>query len=170
MQQKEEKPLYTENHEAFRRLLIVGGITFVMGFFFAEEMLADGAFEVLRGWFPVTMWICGLAAWSMCFVLYPKQYAIFDDSLVIDWWYPRRKVIPFDEIRELEAKSFMGRKQLIVRSRGPDYDFGWNMLAPRGPERFAERLEESMNRHRFYNGRDAIQIIPEEPGKGKQRD
>lgn len=161
------KPLYTENHEAFRRLLIAGGITFVMGFFFDQQ--AADVLAPLRFWFPLAMWICGLAAWSMCFVFYPRQYAIYDHGLAIEWWYPRRKVIPFDEIRELEAKSFLGKQNLIVRSRGPDYEFGWEMLAPRRPEPFAQRLEEAMNRHRFQAGREPIQIIPEAPRKKNQK-
>lgn len=151
-------------------MLIVGGITFVMGFFFGDQLVASDLLSVMRGWFPITMWICGLAAWGMCFVIYPKQYAIYDGGLGIEWWYRRRKFIPFDEIRELEAKSFAGKRSIIVRSRGPDYDFGWDMLAPRKPGPFVQRLEESINRRRFYTGRDPIQVITEEPKKkSKQR-
>ena len=167
--EQREKPVYSENHEAFRRLLIAGGITFVMGFFFGQQMLSHEAFAPMRSWFPPLMWVMGLVAWSMCFVFYPKQYAIHDDSLVIDWWYFRRKVIPFDEIRELEAKSFMGKRNIIVRSRGADYDFGWNMIAPRNAVPFSERLEEMLNRQRFRAGKEPIQMILEAPKKGKQR-
>ena len=38
MQRQEEKPLYRENHEAFRRLLIVGSISVVIGVFFGDKM------------------------------------------------------------------------------------------------------------------------------------
>lgn len=163
------KPVYTENHEAFRRMLIAGGITFVMGFFFGQQMLDNDLFEALRGWFPVVMWIGGLVAWSMCFVLYPKRYAIYDDRLVIEWWYPRSKVIPFDEIRELEAKPLMGKRNIIVRSQGADYDFGLEMISPRNAIQFSERLEETLNRSRFRSGREPVQMILNEPKKRKQR-
>ena len=169
VQQQEGKSVYTENHEAFRRLLIVGGITFVIGLFFGDQLVTSDVFSILRGWFPITMWICGLAAWGMCFGIYPKQYAIYDDGLGIEWWYRRRKFIPFDEIEELEAKSFAGKRNIIVRSSGRDYDFGWNMLAPRRPVLFVERLEESINRRRFRAGNDPIRVIAEEPKKSKQR-
>lgn len=168
---EQAKPPYTEHHEAFRRLLIAGGITFVMGFFFGQQMLSHEAFAPLRSWFPPLMWILGLLGWSMCFIFYPKQYSIHEDSLVIEWWYLRRKAIPFHEIRELEAKSFLGKRNIIIRSRGPDYEFGWHMIAPRNAVPFSERLEEALNRHRFRAGREPIRMILEEPKprKNKQR-
>ena len=169
MKRDDGKPVYTDNHEAFRRLLIAGGVTFVVGFFFREVAPTNDVFQAVRGWFALSMLICGLVAWSMCFVFYPRQYAIYDDCLAIEWWYPRRKVIQFDEIREIEVKSFLGKRHIIVRSRGPDYDFGWNMLGPRRSAQFAERLEESINRHRFYAGREPVQISLEEPkGSGRE--
>ena len=161
MQREDGKPIFTDNHESFRRLLIAGGVTLAVGYFFGERVPENDLFEGLRTWLSIAMLVCGAVAWSMCFVFSPRQYAIYDHCLMIEWWYPRRKVIPFDEIREVEVKAFMGKRHIIVRSRGPNYEFGWNMLGPRRPALFAERLEESMNRRRFYAGLEPIQIFME---------
>ena len=36
MRRQEEKPLYWDNHEGFRRLLIIGSISLVVGLFFGD--------------------------------------------------------------------------------------------------------------------------------------
>lgn len=90
--------------------------------------------------------------------------------MLVEWWYFRRKVIPFDEMTELKAWTNMGKRQIIVISRGPDYDFGWNLIAPRKIEAFAQRLEEAVNCRRFYAGRGPIQIRPERSRKGKKKE
>lgn len=169
MMGEKEKPLYFEYHEAFRRLLIMGGISLVIGFFFAEQVGSSEIFPWLDRWFPWFMRGSGLVIWSFCFLLHPRQYSIFADRLVVEAWYPRRKVVPFDEITELKAWTNMGRRQIIVLSRGETYSFGFTLLSPRRIEQFAERLEEAMNRRRFYAGREPIQITPEERKEKKKK-
>ena len=168
MQQRDESPLYFDNHEAFRRLLIVGSICLVIGVFFGDKVASGNVLPWMQGWFPVLMWVSGLLTLAMCFLLHPKQYSIYSESLVVEWWYFRRKAIPFDEVTELKAWTNMGRRQLIVLSRGADYDFGWECIAPRKIEVFAQRLEEAINRRRFYAGRDPIQIQPERTRKDRK--
>ena len=63
----------------------------------------------------------------------------------------------------------MGRRKIIVLSKGEDYDFGFDAIAPRRIEVFAQRLEESLNRHRFFAGRDPIQIRPERSRRNKNK-
>ena len=169
MLRDEKKPLYWENHEGFRRLLIIGSISLVIGVFFGDKVGSGEAFSWLQGWFPMLMWISGLFILALCFLLHPRRYSIYTDCLAVEWWYIRRKVIPFDEVTELKAWSNMGRRQIIVLSKGKDYDFGFQAIAPRQMELFAQRLEEAMNRRRFYAGRDPITIQTERSRKDKQR-
>ena len=170
MQQQQERPLYWDNHEAFRRLLIVGSACLVMGFFFGDRVVSGGLMTWTKSWFPTVMWASGLMVLALCFLLHPKQYSIYPDSLVVEWWYFRRKAIPFDEVTELKAWSNLGKRHIIVMSRGEDYDFGWDLIAPRKIEVFAQRLEEAINRRRFYIGRDPIQIQRERSRKDKAKD
>lgn len=176
MRVEKEKPLYFEYHEAFRRLLIMGGISLVIGLFFADQVGSTEIFPWLDRWFATFMVVSGVVIWSLCFLAHPRQYSIYGDRLEVEAWYPRRKVVPFDEITELKAWTNMGRRQIIVLSRGENYSFGFTLLSPRRIEPFAERLEEAMNRRRFYAGREPIQITPEArkekkgKGKGKGKD
>ena len=143
-----EKPLYSENHEAFRRLLIVGGIAFVCGVFFFE------------GWLATMNWVSGMVALGFCFLVYPRQYSIYPDRLVIEWWYFRRKVVRYEEVTELLGSSLGFAKHLAMITRGPapDYSFGYTSISPRKIEVFASRLEEVLNRHRFYTGLEPITV------------
>ena len=164
-----EKPLYWDHHEAFRRLLIMGGASLVIGVFYGEQASSGLLVSWIGKWLPVIMWGSGLVVLAMCFLLHPKQYSIYPDSLAVEWWYLRRKVIPFDEITDLKIWSNLGKKQLTIISRGPDYDFGWNSISPRNVLAFAERLEEALNRRRFYAGRDPIVVVREDI-KDKKKD
>ena len=170
MEQQQEKSLYFENHEAFRRLLIIGSISLVIGVFFGDKVASSEVFPWLQGWFPIFMWTSGLAVLALCFLVHPRQYSIYPDCLVVEWWYSRRKVIPFDEVTGLKAWTNMGRRHIIVLSRGRDYDFGFNTIAPRKIEVFAQRLEETINRRRFYAGREPIQIQAERSRKDKKKE
>ena len=170
MSRQAEKPLYWDNHEAFRRLLIMGGISLVIGVFYAEQASAGPLVAWMRAWFPIVMWGSGLLILAMCFLLHPKQYSIYPDRYAVEWWHFRRKVIPFDEITQLKIWSNMGKRQLIIISRGPDYEFGWECISPRKVEVFAERLGEALNRHRFYAGRAPITIQREDSRKDKKKD
>ena len=171
---EKEKPLYWEYHEAFRRLLIMGGISLVLGFF-ADQVGSSEALPWLERWFQEFMWVSAGVIWSFCFLLHPRQYTIYADRLVVEAWYPRRKVVPFGEITELKAWTNMGRRQIIVLSEGENYSFGFTLLGPRRIEEFARRLEEAMNRWRFYAGMEPMQITPEKrkerkrKGKGKDK-
>ena len=166
MQQDKESPLYHEYHEAFRRLLLAGGVSFVVGFFFSQGV--GFSVSALKTWSMVAMFGAGALAMLMCFVLYPKQYSIYSDSLVVEWWYGKRKRVPYDKISELRAWNPMGKRNLIVVSRYPNYNFDMDYLAPRKMDAFAERLEEAINRHRFFLGREPIQIRPEDSDKDKK--
>ena len=170
MQRQAEKPLYWDNHEAFRRLLIMGGISLVVGVFYADRASTGALVAWMRDWFPIVMWASGLLILAMCFLLHPKQYSVYPDRLVVEWWHFRRKVIPFDEITQLKAWSNLGKRQLIIISRGPDYEFGWESISPRKVEVFADRLEEALNRYRLYAGLESIQIQNEGSRKDKKKD
>ncbi len=169
MSRQTEKPLYWENHEAFRRLLIIGGISLVIGVFYGEAASTGFLVAWMKDWFPMVMWASGLLILAMCFLLHPKQYSIYPDSLVVEWWHFRRKTIPFKEITELKTWSNMGRTQLTIISRGPNYEFGWESIAPRKVEVFAERLEEALNRHRFRAGLEPLQVKDESSRKSKKK-
>ena len=169
MSRQAEKPLYWDNHEAFRRLLIMGGISLVIGVFYAEQASTGPLVAWMRAWFPIVMWASGLFILAMCFLLHPKQYSIYPDRFVVEWWYFRRKVIPFDEINELKIWSNLGKRQLTIISRGPTYEFGWDSISPRNVLAFAERLEETLNRHRFHAGRAPITVVREDI-KDKKKD
>ena len=158
MQDQGEKPLYWDNHEGFRRLLIAGSASVVVGVFFANKIASSEFLAWMQGWFATASWASGLTALAMCFLLNPKQYSIYPDSLAVEWWYFRRKVIPLDEVTEIQARSLMGRGHIVVLSRGPDYRFGFDAITPRQAETFARRLEEAVNRRRFYSGRDPIEV------------
>ena len=162
MSQEAGKPLYRDNHEAFRRLLIMGGASLVIGVFYGEQASASALVSWMGGWLPVVLWGLGLLILALCFLLHPKQYSIFPDRYVVEWWYWRRKEIPFDEITELKVWSNMGKKRLIILSKGPSYDFGWECISPRRTVPFAERLEEALNRHRFLAGRAPIALVRED--------
>ena len=147
----------------------MGGVSLVIGVFYGEQASAGLLGSWIGKWLPVIIWGSGLFVLAMCFLLHPKQYSIYPDSLAVEWWYLRRKVIPFDEITELKIWSNLGKKQLIIISRGPDYDFGWNSISPRNALAFSERLEEAVNRHRFLAGRAPI-TIQREDIKDKKKD
>ena len=169
MSQQGGKPLYWDNHEAFRRLLIMGGASLVIGVFYGERASGGVLGSWMGSWLPIVTWGLGLVILAICFLLHPKQYSIYPDRYVVEWWYFRRKVIPFDEITELKVWSNMGKKQLTIISRGQNYDFGWESISPRKALPFAERLEEALNRHRFETGRKPI-TIQREDIKDKKRD
>ena len=122
----------------------------------------------MGSWLPIVMWGLGLVILAICFLLHPKQYSIYPDRYAVEWWYFRRKVIPFDEITELKVRSNMGKKQLTIISRGQSYDFGWECISPRKALPFAERLEEALNRHRFLAGREPISLIREDIKEKKE--
>ena len=158
MQEQSEKPIYWDNHEGFRRLLIAGSVSIVIGVFFADKVASTEFMAWMRGWFHIMAWASGLMALAMCFVLYPKQYSIYPDSLMVEWWYYRRKVVPFDQVYEIEARSIMGRANITLWRRGPGYEINYDSISPRQPEIFAQRLEEAVNRQRFYAGRNPIEV------------
>ena len=170
MWRQSEKPLYWDNHEAFRRLLIMGGISLVIGVFYSERASTGVLVAWMSEWFPIVMWVAGLLVLAMCFLLHPRQYSIYQDKMAVEWWHFRRKVIPFNEITQLKTWSRMGRKQLIIISQGPNYEFGWECIAPRKIDAFAERLEEALNRSRFCSGLEPIQTQNEDSRKDNKKD
>ena len=170
MRRQDEKPLYWDNHEAFRRLLIMGGASLVIGVFYGEQASEGLLVAWMSDWFPPVMWGMGLAILAMCFLLHPRQYSIYPDSMVVEWWHLRRKVVPFDEITRVRIWSNLGKTQLIIISSGPNGEFGWECISPRKTEVFAERLGEALNRHRFYAGREPLQIQNENDRKEKKKD
>ena len=170
MSRQAEKPLYWDNHEAFRRLLIMGGASMVIGVFYGEQASEGFLVSWMGNWLPIVMWASGLLILSMCFLLHPRQYSVYPDSVAVEWWYFRRKVIPFDEITQLKIWSNLGKRQLTIISRGPNYEFGWESISPRKVEVFAERLGEALNRHRFYAGHTPIIIQREDSRKDKKKD
>ena len=85
MQRQGKKPLYRENHEAFRRLLIVGSISVVIGVFFTDKVASSELLGWMRGWVSTVMWGSGLMVLALCFLLNPKQYSIYPDSLLVEW-------------------------------------------------------------------------------------
>ena len=169
MSQQAGKPLYWDNHEAFRRLLIMGGASLVIGVFYGEQASGGIFVSWMGSWLPIVMWGLGLVILAMCFLLHPRQYSIYSDRYVVEWWHLRRKVIPFDEITKLKVWSNMGKKQLAIISSGPNGEFGWECISPRKTVPFAERLEEALNRHRFLAGRAPV-TIEREDIKEKKKD
>ena len=170
MSQQSEKPLYSDNHEAFRRLLIMGGASLVIGIFYGAQASGGVLGSWMGSWLPIVMWGLGLIILAICFLLHPRQYSIYADRYVVEWWHFRRKVIPFDEITELKIWSNLGKGQLTIISRGPNCDFGWDSISPRKVEVFAERLGEALNQHGFYAGRAPITIQREDSRKDKKKD
>ena len=148
MRRLDEKPLYWENHESFRRLLIVGGMALVCGVFFFE------------GWLGTMNWVSGVIAFIFCFLLHPRQYSIYPDCLVVEWWYFRRKVVRYEYVTELlgSRAGFLNQLAVITRGPAPRYSFGYTSISPRKIEVFARRLEEALNRHRFYIGLEPITV------------
>ena len=170
MLQQGEKPLYWDNHEAFRRLLLMGGASLVIGVFYGEQASTGLLVAWMQDWFSIVAWVSGSLVLAMCFLLNPKQYSIYSDSMVVEWWHLRRKAVPFDEITQVKIWSNLGKRQLIIISRGPNDEFGWECISPRKADAFAERLAEALNRHRFHAGREPIQVGDENAKKDKKKD
>ena len=55
-------------------------------------------------------------------------------------------------------------------SEGQNFEFGYNAIAPRRVEIFAQRLEEALNRRRFYAGQEPIVIQAERSRKERKKD
>ena len=68
----------------------------------------------------------------------------------------------FDEIAQLKVWSNMGKKQLIIISKGAGYEIGWECISPRKTVPFAERPEDALHRHRFLAGRGPIVLVRED--------
>ena len=81
----------------------MGSISVVIGVFFGDKMASSELLGWMRGSVSTVMWGSGLMVLALCFLLNPKQYSIYPDSLVVERWYFRRKVIPFEEMTELKA-------------------------------------------------------------------
>ena len=150
-------------------MLIMGGASVVIGIFYGEQASGGILVSWMGSWLPIVMWGLGFVILAMCFVLHPKQYSIYSDRYVVEWWHWRRKQIPFHEITDLKVWSNMGKKQLTIISRGENYDFGWECISPRKVLPFAERLEEAVNRHRFLAGRDPIILVREDIKEKKDK-
>ena len=74
----------------------------------------------------------------------PRHYNVFDKELTISYGRPREKVIPFNDISELEVKKHPLGTDIRIRLH-----VGKTLsLQPLGPRQFHESLESALARHR----------------------
>ena len=172
MIEEQEKLLYREYHESFRRMLITGGVLVTLGFYTNGNFGnydGNGLMSWMGFWATLVAWVFGAFSLAICFLLSAKQFSIYPDCVVVEWWYPRRKVIPFDQIERMEFWYVMGKKGLWLLWDWGD-DFTFYQMAVRRVDDFAPRLEEAVNRHRFYGGQAPLSILTKasEKNKGKE--
>lgn len=123
-----QQPLHTDRPRTSMFFLISPAI--------AAVLLVIG---ILRG----DPFAIALAALLLLYVYFTRhaQYDIYLDSLVIRYGRPRRKVIPIDDIADVQLATLPlggGQGLLIRRQTG-----GPMVIRPSDPETFASRLEDA---------------------------
>lgn len=133
-------PLHSEPHRTnflTRGIGYMGWIMAILSFFLLVPGDPDPAsFAVF---FPTGV-ILAAVHWFMA----PRRYNIFEKELVITYGKPRQRIIPFDDISDVEVKRHaLGAEIRIHRSTDKAVS-----LHPWNPRRFHENLETALNRFR----------------------
>ena len=133
-------PLHSEPH---RTNFLTRGIGY-MGWFMIVVAIVVGGTDP-GAWIDISvLLVVGIALAGFQWFMAPRRYKIFEKELVITYGKPRQRIIPFDDISDVEVKRHaLGAEIRIHRSTDKAVS-----LHPWDPRRFHENLESALNRYR----------------------
>lgn len=138
MDQLQEQPIHWDQHRNSFNLTLIISLVFAV----------IGLVQAFGGGSPFLL-VVGLALAAYSWLTQPQQYLIFRDALLINYGRPRKKVIPFAEIANLETLALPIGERLRVRLVNGRRE----MLSAKDSETFRARLDEALNK--FHGDRPA---------------
>ena len=135
------QPLLSERH---RSAIMTRTIGFI-GWFIIVLAFIVGASDA-QAWWEDALPLLGIGAVfaGAHWFLAPRRYNVYEEQLVIAYGKPRERVIPFDEISQLQViRHLLGGEIRIHRTSGRAVS-----IQPWHPQRFLEAMEQALNRYR----------------------
>jgi hypothetical protein len=138
MQESENQALYWDKHRIPVNITIIFSLV-VVGF---------GIVQMTQGMEgnipPQILIILGLLVGAYSWLKTPKVYVIYPDALIITYGKPRRKVIHFSDISEIDMRQGHSPDRLRVwKSNGRR-----ESVVAKDPESFHEHLQQAFNAYR----------------------
>ncbi|MBO55925.1 MAG: hypothetical protein CL886_09725 [Dehalococcoidia bacterium] len=134
MEDSQNQPIYWDKHRIPVNITII----------FSLVVVVFGIVQVTQGMAgnisPEILIIMGLLVGAYSWLTTPKIYAIYPDALIVAYGRPRRKVIYFNDISEVDMRQRHAPDRLrVIQSNGKRV-----AIVAKDPETFHEQLESAL--------------------------
>lgn len=152
------QPLLSERHRSTIMTRLIGFIGWLM-----IVLAIIVGFKSAAAWREDALPLLGIgAAFAVShWFLAPRRYNVYEEQLVIAYGKPRQRVIPFDEISELQViRHLLGGEIRVHRTSGRAVS-----IQPWHPRRFLDAIEQAMNQYRGVEPESEPPQLPENEGE-----
>ena len=134
MQDSQSQPIYSDKHRKPVNITIIFSLV-------VEEF---GIVQLTQGMAgnisPEILIIMGLLVGAYSWLTTPKIYAIYPNALIVAYGRPRRKVVYFDNISELDMRQRHSPDRLrVIQTNGKRV-----AIVAKDPESFHDQLESAL--------------------------
>ena len=141
MQESENQALYWDKHRIPVNITIIFSLV-VVGFGIVQ--MAQGMQGNIS---PEILIILGLMVGAYSWLKTPKVYVIYPDALIVAYGKPRRKVIYFSDISEIDMRQGHSPDRLrVLKTNGRR-----EAVVAKDPEAFHDQLQQALNAYRGQN-------------------
>jgi hypothetical protein len=134
---------------------------------FSLGVAAFGVYTYLQSGDGLLLIVAGLGVGAYSWFTNPRQYDIYEDSLVVVYGAPRKRVIPFSNISHLEMRTLATPDRLrawLTSGRRV-------VLMARNPEDFHDHLQKALDDfHRAHPELAPTEDIPESQDSSEERE
>jgi hypothetical protein len=133
---------------------------------FSLAVAAFGLYTYIRNGDGLLLIFAGLGVGAYSWFTNPRQYDIYEDSLVVVYGAPRKRVIPFSNISHLEMRTLATPDRLrawLTSGRRV-------VLMARNPEAFHDHLQKALDDfHRAHPELAPAEDAPESRDSSEER-
>ena len=134
MEDSQNQPIYWDKHRIPVNITIIFSLVVVV---FGIVQLTQGMAGNIS---PEILIIMGLVGGAYSWLTTPKIYAIYPDALIVAYGRPRRKVIYFNNISEIDMRQRHSPDRLrVIQTNGKRVD-----IVAKDPESFHDQLESAL--------------------------
>ena len=134
MEDSQNQPIYWDKHRIPVNITIIFSLVVVV---FGIVQLTQGMAGNIS---PEILIIMGLLVGAYSWLTTPKIYAIYPDALIVAYGRPRRKVIYFNNISEIDMRQRHSPDRLrVIQTNGKRV-----AIVAKDPESFHDQLESAL--------------------------
>ena len=135
MEDSQNQPIYWDKHRIPVNIRIIFSLVVVVfGIVQLTQVMGPGSIS------PQVLIIMGLLVGAYSWLTTPKIYAIYPEALIVAYGRPRRKVIYFNNISEIDMRQRHSPDRLrVIQTNGKRV-----AIVAKDPESFHDQLESAL--------------------------